>query len=76
MIVDRLDNYKYYPLGKAWQLAFDFLRSLPPDAEEKKYHLQGDDLFAIVISYEPQTQETSELEAHWKYLDIQALLTG
>jgi YhcH/YjgK/YiaL family protein len=76
MIVDRLEHYRCYPFGKAWQLAFDFLRSLSADAEEKKYHLQGDDLFAIVMSYETRSPETSELEAHRKYLDIQAVLTG
>ncbi|OGQ87046.1 MAG: hypothetical protein A2512_06585 [Deltaproteobacteria bacterium RIFOXYD12_FULL_56_24] len=76
MIVDRLANYKCYPFGKAWQLAFDFLTSLKHDAEEKKYHLQGDDLFAMVMSYETRSPETSELETHRKYLDIQAVLSG
>ncbi|MFH1019102.1 MAG: YhcH/YjgK/YiaL family protein [Pseudomonadota bacterium] len=76
MIVDRLHNHTCYPFGKAWQLAFDFLLALPPDAEEKKYPLLGDDLFAIVMSYETRAPETSELEAHRNYLDIQAVLTG
>ena len=76
MIVDRLENYRCYPFGKAWQLAFDFLLSLHPDAEEKKYPLLGDDLFAIVMSYETCGPETAEIEAHRKYLDIQAVLRG
>lgn len=76
MIVDRLHNYTCYPLGKAWQLAFDFLLSLKNDAEERKYPLLGDDLFAIVMSYETCTPETAEIEAHRKYLDIQAVITG
>jgi YhcH/YjgK/YiaL family protein len=76
MIVDRLHNYRCYPLGNAWQLAFDFLLSLPPGAEEKKYPLLGDDLFAIVMSYQTGSPETAEIEAHRKYLDIQAVITG
>lgn len=76
MIVDRLHNYSCYPFGKPWRLAFDFLLALNHDAEEKKYHLQGDDLFAIVMGYETRSPETSELEAHRKYLDIQAVLVG
>lgn len=76
MIVDRLENYRCYPFGKAWQVAFDFLRALPPEAEEKKYFLQGDDLFAIVMSYETGPPETGEIEAHRKYLDIQMVITG
>ena len=76
MIVDRLHNYKLYPFANAWQLAFDFLLSLPQDAEEKKYPLLGDNLFAIVMSYETCTPETAEIEAHRKYLDIQAVISG
>jgi len=76
MIVDRLENYRCYPFGKAWQLAFDFLLSLPHDAEEKRYPLQGDDLFAIVMRYETGSSETAEIETHRKYLDIQAVITG
>ncbi len=76
MIVDRLEHYRCYPFGNAWQMAFDFLLSLPHDAEEKKYPLLGDDLFAIVMRYETRSPENSELEAHRKYLDIQAVITG
>lgn len=76
MIVDRLSHYKSYPFGKAWQLAFDFLLSLPHDAKEKKYPLLGDDLFAIVMRYQTCSPETAEIEAHRKYLDIQAVITG
>ena len=76
MIVDRLSHYTSYPFGKAWQLAFDFLLALPPDAEEKKYPLLGNDLFAIVMGYETCGPETAEIEAHRKYLDIQVVITG
>lgn len=57
-------------------MAFDFLLSLPHDAEEKKYPLLGDDLFAIVMRYETRAPEKAEIEAHRKYLDIQAVITG
>jgi biofilm protein TabA len=76
MIVDRLHNFTCYPFGKAWRLAFDFLESLNQDAEEKKYPLLGDDLFAIVMSYETRSPDTSEIETHRKYVDIQAVLSG
>jgi len=76
MIVDRLQNYRYYPFGKAWQMAFAFLLALPPDAEEKKYPLQGDDLFAIVMRYTTGAAEKAEIESHRKYLDIQSVISG
>lgn len=76
MIVDRLRNWKTYPYGDAWRFAFDFLRSLTLDAEEKEYPLQGDDMFARVMSYKTCLPETVVLEAHRKYIDIQAVLVG
>ena len=76
MIVDRLQHYKSYPFGKAWQLAFDFIMSLDHDVEAKKYPLQGDDIFAIVMDYETRYPENAVLESHRKYMDIQSVITG
>src|SRR5690606_31545993 len=60
----------------AWEKAFAFLQNLSPEAEEKKYIIEGDDIFAVVMSY-PTKEETSpeaKLEAHRKYADIQMAL--
>ena len=76
MIVDCLENWKIYPYGAAWKSAFEFLMTLTPNAEEKKYPLQGDDIYAMVMSYKTRTPETAVLETHRKYLDIQVVLDG
>ncbi len=76
MIVDCFENWKIYPYGAAWKSAFEFLITLTSNAEEKKYPLQGDDIYAMVMSYETRTPETAVLETHRKYLDIQAVLDG
>ncbi len=76
MIIDKLVFWKYYQFGPAWKLAFDFLMSLTPDSDEKKYNLQGDDIFAIVMSYETKTPEKALLETHRRYVDIQTVLVG
>ncbi len=76
MIFDRVSNHQLYPLGSAWQEAFAFLQSATPELADGKYHLRGDNLFAIIMGYQTQPAETSELEAHRRYLDIQMLLTG
>ncbi len=76
MIIDNLANWNLYQSGPAWKLAFDFLNGLTPEAEEKRYPLQGDDIFAIVMSYETKSPELALLETHRKYLDIQAVLVG
>jgi len=76
MIIDRIENWEHYHFGPAWKLAFDFLKSLTPDSIDKKYTLQGDDIFAYVMSYETKEPELAKLEAHQKYVDIQAVLIG
>ena len=76
MIFDRLANQHLYPLGPAWQEAFQFISALTPDSADGKHHLRGDDLFAIVMSYQTQAPAASELEAHRRYLDIQVVLAG
>ena len=76
MIVDRIENWNHYDFGKAWQRAFDFLTSLGPDAAEKKYALQGQDIFAIIVGYETRKPEKAVLEAHKKYVDLHISLVG
>ena len=74
MIIDRVEHYNCYPYGSVWNTAFGFLDSITSGAEEKKYEIQGDDIYAIIASY--NTKEPHKLEAHRKYVDIQCLLEG
>lgn len=76
MIVDQLSNWRQYPLGEAWEKAFFFLENLPVDAEEKEYPIDGDEIFARVMSYatKAETDAGAALEAHRKYVDIQMAL--
>ncbi len=76
MIVDKLKNWEHYQFGSAWKCAFDFLISLTPDSDEKKYNLQGDEIFAQVMSYKTRTPATAVLETHRKHIDIQTVLIG
>jgi len=74
LIIDRVEYYNYYPYGSTWNTAFEFLDSITSDAEEKKYEIQGDNIYAIVASY--NTKEPHKFEAHREYVDIQCLLEG
>ncbi len=74
MIIDRVEYYNYYPYGSVWNTAFCFLDSITSGAEEKKYEIQGDDIYAIISSY--NTMEPHKFEAHREYVDIQCLLEG
>ncbi|MFA5462166.1 MAG: YhcH/YjgK/YiaL family protein [Sulfurimonas sp.] len=76
MIVDKLENSHKYPFGEAWKKAFEFLNSLSSETEDGKYEIQGEDIYAIVMSYETILRSDAMLESHKKYTDIQATLRG
>ncbi len=76
MIIDKIDNFDTYPYGEAWKVAFDFLKTLNADSEDKKYTLQGDDVFAIVMSYQTFSPEKGMFESHRDYIDIQTVILG
>jgi YhcH/YjgK/YiaL family protein len=76
MIIDTLKNSKFYNFGSAWEKAFEFLNSLSSESEDKKYTIQGDDIFAIVMSYTTTLPKEAMLESHQNYVDIQTTLRG
>lgn len=76
MILDRIENHAFYPFGSAWKAAFDFLKTVTPEMEDKKYTLQGDGLYAAVASYSTKARDVAKLETHRKYVDIQVLISG
>lgn len=76
MIIDKLENWEHYYFGPGWKRAFEFLMSLNPESDEKKYNIQGDDIFALIMSYETCTPEKPVFETHQKYVDIQTVLIG
>jgi|GEM_PF-247166 YhcH/YjgK/YiaL family protein len=76
MIVDLIDHWTFYAFPAVCHCAFEFLASLDEDAEEKKYPLRGEDIFARVMSYQTKSMEEAVLEAHRNYVDIQAIVRG
>ena len=78
MIVDHISNGRTYSLGEAWEKVFSFLETLSNDAEEKEYPIDGDAIFARVMSYptKVETAEDTVLEVHRKYVDIHMALVG
>ena len=76
MIIDKIEHFQDYHFGPAWKLAFEFLSTLTPDSDDKKYPIQGDDIFAIVMSYKTFSPDKALFEAHREYVDIQTVLVG
>ncbi|MCB1122641.1 MAG: YhcH/YjgK/YiaL family protein [Verrucomicrobiae bacterium] len=76
MIFDSLQNASNYNMGPAWTTAFDFLKSIDADTPDGEYPIDGDTMFARVMSYETKAPADAKFEAHQKYADIQSTLIG
>ncbi|MBU1643166.1 YhcH/YjgK/YiaL family protein [bacterium] len=76
MIIDRMENFEQYRFGPAWKRAFAFLDTLTPDSPDMKYTIDGDEIFAIVMSYNTAAPETGVFESHRNYVDIQTVIVG
>ena len=77
MIYDVFENAGLYfdksqPLVKAISFAAGFDKSQP----DGRYDVDGDNIYAIVMTYETKTVEELKFEGHKKYIDIQLLLNG
>lgn len=78
MILDSLKNSGIYTgLDDRFSMAFNFLTETDfssfPDG---KVELKGNEVFAIVQSYESKPMEDSKWEAHRKYIDVQFIVDG
>ncbi len=76
MIIDKLDNWTQYSLGTGWQKAFEYLQTLSPTSEDGEFPIDGDLIFARIMSYPTKLPEVAAFEAHEKYADIQMTLIG
>jgi biofilm protein TabA len=67
----------YYKNRDRWDKAFKFLKDSDlPKLEPKRYDIDGDNLFATVSEYLTKNEETTNFEAHRKYIDIQYVISG
>ncbi|HEX8523396.1 MAG TPA: YhcH/YjgK/YiaL family protein [Tepidisphaeraceae bacterium] len=78
MIWDELANARsYHALGERFARGFDFLHAHEFDRlGEGRHEVLGQDLIAIVQSYQTKPAEQGKWEAHRKYADIQYIVTG
>ncbi len=76
MIIDKVENFKLYNFGPAWHRAFEFLDTLTSDSTDGRYTIEGEDIFAIVMSYHTSAPESAVFESHQNYIDIQTVITG
>lgn len=77
MILDHLENAHFYQgLGARFDQAFAFLKTVQPDAQDGRYELDGNRLFALVQSYQTAPALERTFESHRAYADIQFILSG
>lgn len=78
MITDKIKNIKKYPEIEAYaQEIFAFIKKTEEDAiEDGRYELKGEELFALVQSYETRPLEAGLMESHVQYIDLQYIVNG
>lgn len=76
MILDKLTNLRKYLPQDCISQVIAFLNSLSPDMAEGRYEIMGERVFAKVMSYATLPKEECAIEAHDRYIDIQATLIG
>lgn len=78
MIIDKIENIGLYTavldgLDKAGAFVNDFYGN---PGQAGRYELDGERVFANVSSYTTKPREGALLEAHRKYADLQAVISG
>ena len=78
MIIDNLSNAKrYFSLNPRFEKAFNFLKTTDlRKLEEKKYEVDGADVYATCMVRQGLAPEAAKHEAHDKYVDIQVCVSG
>lgn len=76
MVFDKLGNLGKYVTQEQFQKIDKFLKLLAPEMEEGFYEIDGESIYAKVMSYPTSLRENCKIEAHDKYIDIQSSLVG
>lgn len=78
MIQDVLKNLGHYGLAEeVVALVKGFVeKAVVENLEEGRYDLKGEDVFALIQSYNTKEHENCRLESHEVYSDIQYIIAG
>lgn len=76
MVHDQLIYLKHYISDELYGIVQRFLEKVSEETPEGEYTLKGKKVFARVMSYSTSQEETCQIEAHKKYIDIQATISG
>lgn len=78
MVLDTLENCDtYLSLHRHMVTAFQFLKEKDlHKLAEGTYQIDGENCFAIVMSYTTKPKAEGFSESHYKYIDIQYIISG
>lgn len=77
MILDDLRRaVRYAALHPGLPCVFAFLRDAPEDIADGRHEIEGERIYANVMSYETKPAATLVHEAHRRFIDVQFLLAG
>ena len=66
----------YEALGERIAAGLRWLREMDPAAADGRHPIDGDDVFALVSSYETGPSTEKQFESHRVYIDLQYLAAG
>ncbi len=77
MILDTLSqSASYQPLGLRFVAGLKWLLEFSPQMADGRYDIEGDDVFALVQSYDTVPASEKKYESHRAYADIQYIAEG
>jgi YhcH/YjgK/YiaL family protein len=78
MIFDQLKNsHIYFQLGESFEKAFKYLSETDfTNLEPGRYEIDGDNVYALVQSYNTKPASSGRWEAHKQFADIQYIVSG
>ena len=77
MIFDYLDNCsRYTSLGSGFLQAFEFLKRLDHTRPDGRCEIDGEAIYANLMSYETKRPVDLTHESHRRYADVQFLISG
>ena len=80
MIISNINskhNDLYKKIHKSFDRAFSFLKGNDlENLSDGRYDISGEDIYAVVSSYETKPDSERKFEVHEKYIDLQAIIKG
>jgi len=77
VIYDTFENMgQYCGEGEPLRRAVDFAKSFDRSQPDGRYEIDGDNIFATVMSYTTLAAEELKFEGHKNHIDVQLLLEG